>query len=106
MAMMSVIEENNLEMYYLIWFGDVSSIILQSLRALINHLKIFEDINQCESYIRSLSKHDRAILIINNDDSRKLITSIHELPQVYSVYIYGKYQKRNDRWIQQFPKVN
>ncbi|CAF0817489.1 unnamed protein product [Adineta steineri] len=101
MANASVIDEINLEDYILIWL-DISSSIQQSFRTLINHFKIFEDINQCEKYIQSLSIDDRIILVVNDCNDQELINHIHQFRQVYSIYIYSK---TNQQWIKQFPKI-
>jgi hypothetical protein len=91
----------NLEMYNFIWF-DIPIKENVNIQKLFPHLKIFEDLNQCEKYIRSLSVYDRVVLIANNQE---LITRIHELPQLYLIYIYSKNKKRNEQWIKQFSKV-
>ncbi|CAF4377461.1 unnamed protein product, partial [Adineta steineri] len=100
MANASVIDEINLEDYILIWL-DISSNIQQSFRTLVNHCKIFEDINQCEKYIQSLPIDDRIILVVNDCNDQELINHIHQFRQVYSIYIYSK---TNQQWIKQFPK--
>ncbi len=49
----------NLETYSAIWLNSSShtSEETSKLRISINHLKIFEDYNQCEDYIRSINRY-------------------------------------------------
>ncbi|CAF3624815.1 unnamed protein product [Rotaria sordida] len=66
------VHENNLETYSLVWLesamNEANEYIeaQKRLRKLINHLKIFDDVEQCESYMRSVPKDDRIILIISD----------------------------------------
>ena len=45
-------------------------------------MKIFEDCNQCEDYIRSISSDDRLILIIDDLFARQIVPRIEQLRQV------------------------
>jgi protein gp37 len=77
----------------------------QKLRSLIKHLKTFEEIEECEKYIQSTSLQDRLVLIINGDFGQQLISRIHELQQVYSIYIYCFNKEFYQQWTQQYIKV-
>src|SRR5437868_4289140 len=101
----------NLEMFSLIWL-DLSTNnihenidIQQQLRSIINYLKIFEDIDDCEQYIRSLSKDDRIVIIINENFALEIILRIHELRQITSIYIYSQDIKEDYQLINQYKKV-
>ncbi|UJR19635.1 hypothetical protein I4U23_022769 [Adineta vaga] len=104
-------ENNNLETFSLVWL--VKSIneteknmdIQQQFRALINYLKIFQDDNECENYIRSLPKDDRIVLIVNNQIGEELVSRIHHLRQVFAVYIYCTCEKTNQQWTKTFSKI-
>lgn len=104
--------DSNLETYSIIWldssFSHNSEEFLktqQRLRTLINHLKLFEDVNQCEDYIRSISSEDRLILIINDRFSRQIIPRIEQLRQVSSIYIHSLNKNTTQQWAEQFLKV-
>jgi hypothetical protein len=102
----------NLEIFSLIWLDYLSTNdtnenidIRQQLRSIINYLKIFEDINDCEEYIRSLSKDNRIVLLINEKFALEMTTRIHELRQVISIYIYSTDNDKDYEWSQQYKKV-
>lgn len=105
-------EDNNLETFFLVWLEtsihETKKIIdvQQRLRASINCLKIFQDSNECENHIRSLSKDDRIILIISNQSGEELVSRIHQLRQVSSIYVYCTCKERNEQWTKKFNKVD
>jgi hypothetical protein len=97
----------NLETFYLIWFGNpINNEIQQQLRTLINYLLIFEDEQQCLQYIQSLSKDDRVILIVKGKLCQRIISQIVHLQQIISIYIYFNDKKLNEQWTKNFKKVN
>ena len=91
---------------YLIWLdGSINLDIRKRLRSITNNLKIFEEINECEKYIQSLSIENRIILIINNEFSEKFIPKIHECKQIYLIYIYYSNHDFSHSWTKQYNKV-
>jgi hypothetical protein len=109
-SLLSPIGEN-LEIFSLIWL-DLSTNnihenndIQQQLRSIINFLKLFEDIDDCEQYIRSLSKDDRIVILIHEKFAVEIISRIHELRQIISIYIYSPDIQEDSQWINQYKKV-
>jgi hypothetical protein len=108
----SIQEDANLETFSLIWLdtsfnnSEVNLKAQQRLRTSINHLKIFDDNNKCEEYIRSVASENRLFLIVNNRFARHLVPRIEQLRQLSSVYIYSTDKKTNYQWAAQFIKVN
>jgi len=101
--MTAIQEIENLETFYLIWFGNsLSNEFQQQLRTVINYLLTFEDEQQCLKYIQSLSKDDRVILIVKE----KLSQQIVHLRQIISIYIYSNEKKVNEQWTKNFKKVD
>ncbi len=101
---------NSVETYYLLWLdATVNSkeniITQQKLRSVINQLHIFEDINQCREYIRYIDFEDRLFLIISGEFGQQLIPEIHQLEQVYSIYIYCLNKEFSQQWSEQYTKV-
>jgi hypothetical protein len=100
----------NLETYCLIWLdppvnSKENTNAQQKLRSVINNLQVFEDINQCEEFIRSVSSQDRLVLIISGDFGQQLIPNIHKFQQVYSIYIYCIKNEFYQQWSEQYTKV-
>ena len=106
-----VIVRNDVEISIIVWLdADINKKVenqkaQQQLRAIVNHLKTFEDGNQCEKYIRSISSKERLLLIVNDQQGREIVPHIHTLRQVISIYVYCKDKKGNEQWINQFSKV-
>jgi hypothetical protein len=78
----------------------------QKLRTLINPLKTFDNKNQCEKYIRSVSAQEQLLLIVSGGLGRELVPHIHNLPQVIAIYVYCKDKKAIEPWAINFTKVN
>ena len=105
------IHDDNLETFSLYWLDaqvnttDDNLQTQKKLRQIINHLKTFDDQNQCHQYILSLSPQDRLVLIISGRYGRQLVPQIHHLQQVSSIYVYCKDKKANEQWAKDFTKV-
>ena len=106
------IEQNkkNLETFSLIWLDacvndSVENIETQQrLRTFINHLKTFQHANECIQYIASLPK-DRFVLIVSGRLGQEVVPQIHNLRQVYSIYVYCWDKERNEQWAKSYPKI-
>jgi len=101
----------NPEIFNLIWL-DLSSNnihknldIQQQLRLIINYLKLFEEIDDCEQYIHSLSKDERIVILIHEKFALEILPQIHELRQIIAIYIYSPDTQEDYPWIQQYKKV-
>jgi hypothetical protein len=103
-------DDKHLEIFCLIWL-DVNLNVKetrdteQKLRSIINHLKKFQDVKQCQQYIQQRSKNDRLILIVSGRFGQEIVPSIHKLRQVISIYVYCMDKKNNEQWASKFPKV-
>jgi hypothetical protein len=108
----STLNNSNLETFSLVWVDTSINNSQENLdtqyqlRTIINHLRTFEDTYDCENYIRSVSNHDRIIIIVSGLSGRQLVPRIHELQQVCSIYVYCMDRKTNEEWTQNYTKVN
>lgn len=107
----SVPEIRNLETSALVWL-DASINNTQDnmdaqykLRKSINHLKTFDNSDECVEYIQSMSK-DRIVLVVSDNFAQEIIPCIHQLRQVSSVYIHCVNNSIDDKWVTQFKKVS
>jgi hypothetical protein len=111
MATIPTIEDNDLETIYLIWLD--ASInkskenldAQQHIQSIINHLKIFENIQDCEEYIHKTSKDDRIFFIVNGQLGKEIVPRIHHYRQIFSIYVYCMNKKLNEEWAKNFAKV-
>ena len=105
------ISNNNLETFSIFWLDaqvnateDNRNTRLK-LREIINHLKTFDDQDECYQRILSLSTEDRLILIVSGRCGRQLVPQIHHLRQVSSIYVYCMDKKANELWAKDFIKI-
>jgi len=107
----TLIKNENLEMFTLIWLdykankSQKNLSLQQQFRTIINYLKIFENEDDCEKYIKQMSKDEYIIFIVNDQIGEKIIPHIHHLQQIFSIYIYSSNKITDQQWINQFNKV-
>jgi hypothetical protein len=95
--------DENLETFSLVWLDAQVNNSIQKLnaqkelRAIINHLKIFEDENECQHFIEQMSKEDRLVLIVSGQLGRHVMSRIHHLRQVLSIYVYCIDKQANEQ---------
>jgi hypothetical protein len=100
----STSKNDNYEAFSLVWLDTQANnqleyiIFQEKLRNMIQCLKIFENIDQCEQYLRLTTSYDRISLIINSQFAEELIPRIHSLRQILSIYIStNQDQERNEQ---------
>lgn len=102
----------NFETYSLLWLDATvnnSHENLQAqtrLRESINHLVTFEDHHRCYEYIKSVSNHDRIVLIVSGHLGQLIVPYIVQFRQLVSIYVYCKNITENEQWSKQYPKVS
>ncbi|CAF0753765.1 unnamed protein product [Didymodactylos carnosus] len=103
----------NVEPYQLLWLdGDMTETpkklaVQRKLRGIINQLKTFDKVKDCEKQLLSLSSDvdEKVILIINDQFSRELLPAVHDMKQLCAVYIYCATVEHIDKWRCQFAKA-
>jgi hypothetical protein len=85
-------DDKNLEIFSLIWLDENVNVkdtrdTEQKRRPIINRLKKFQYVKQCQEYIEQRSKKDRLILIVSDQLGQEIIPSIHNIRQVMSIYV-------------------
>jgi hypothetical protein len=111
-------ESKNLEFSTLIWLDkhvyeqqnqQVSTTnnnpIREQLRSIINYMKIFDQLNACQSYIENVDEQEEIVLIVSGTYSKEIMPKIHNLTQLRLVYIYCMNEQEYQNWIKEFPKV-
>ena len=104
-------KDNNLETFTLVWLNvsiddfQENIHVEQRLRALVNRLKIFHCMDDCERYVHSLSKEDRIVLIVSGHLTSKFISHLRQLRQICSVYFYNTKQSHNGESIPEIFEV-
>lgn len=88
------LNEKNLEIFSVVWLAEKSEAqdmrdAEQKLRSIVNRLKKFDDVDQCQQYIEQRSNQDRLIVIVTDRLAQQIIPSIHNLRHVISIYVYS-----------------
>jgi len=102
---------NNLETFSLIWLDaqvDTSEENRQAqkqLRNIINHFITFDNEDDCQQYISTISPQDRVILIVSGQLGQTIVPQIHSLIQIASIYVYCRNKQTNEQWSKSFTKV-
>ncbi len=104
------IDNKYLGLFYLIWLDANVNVketrdTEQNLRSIINHLRKFQDVKQCQEFIEQISEKKRLVLIVSGRLGQQIVPSIHKLRQVISIYVYCMDKKSNEKWACKFPKV-
>ena len=101
--------DNHLETFSLIWLdvnpnenGDTE----EKLRSVINYLKNFQNINQCQQFIEQTTQRDRLILVVSGQMGQEIVPLIHHFRQVISIYVYCMDKKKHEEWALKYRKVN
>ncbi|CAF1242959.1 unnamed protein product, partial [Rotaria sordida] len=69
---------------------------IKHLRQTVNTIEIFDDDNECINYITQIQK-EKAFLIISGALCQSIVPRIHQLNQLYSIYIYIVGNHRNTK---------
>jgi hypothetical protein len=103
--------DENLESLSLIWLdatvdNSKENIDVQKqLRSIINYLRTFHDMVECENHIRSVPDGDRMLFIVSGGLGRDIVPRIHKLRQILSIYVFCYDRKQHEEWTQKYTKV-
>jgi hypothetical protein len=89
-------ENINLELISLIWLdkmGDATQEnreIQDKLRSVVNHLRTFDNCQECEHYIRHQinDKQEKIIFIVSGKLCEEIVERIHHLRQIISIFVF------------------
>ncbi|CAF1329703.1 unnamed protein product [Adineta ricciae] len=67
--------------------------------------KLCDNPSNCEVYLRSLSPSDHVVFIVSGALGSELVPKIHDLPQIFDIYVYCGNKDFHSQWTKTFPKV-
>ncbi|CAF1524334.1 unnamed protein product [Adineta ricciae] len=79
--------------------------IQKKLRQIIENLRMFENADICEKYLRKTTK-ESLILIVSGTFGRQILPSVHNLPQLISFYVFCQDKKGNEQWAKKYSKLS
>jgi hypothetical protein len=103
-------DSSNLESVACLWLDqDVNSTddnreTLQELRQVINHLRTFNNSDQCEQYIQQIT-HEKVVLIVSGSLGRHIVPRLHSLSQFSACYVFCRDKEANEQWASKYLKV-
>ena len=102
--------DRNFETYFLVWldasiYSQENSAAQEILRSTITYLQEFDQLDECEDYIQSLSLEDRIVFIVSGHFGQEIVPRIHHLRQVSAIYIYYTNKQFHQQWSNQYRKV-
>ena len=92
--------------YILIWLysdrddvNDLLNSIIQ-LQRIVNTINIFADVDQCIDFLTDI-KEEKILMIMSDKYGQNLVSIVHDIHQIHSIYILGKTELQREQW----PKV-
>jgi len=101
---------SNLESFACLWLDqNVNSTqdnrdTQKELRQVINHLRTFDNSEECEQYIGQITQ-EKVVLIVSGGLGRQLVPRLHDLPQFSACYVFCQDKKANEQWANKYHKV-
>jgi tetratricopeptide (TPR) repeat protein len=77
---------------------------IEKLRAVVNYLKIFDNIDDCMQYVSAI-KQEHVFLIVSGRTGKHIIPLVHNLSQLNSIYIFCIKAQTHRIWSSKYPKV-
>ncbi|CAF3858243.1 unnamed protein product, partial [Rotaria sordida] len=100
----------NLEPFSLVWYDAyVNNIeenrrIQHELQYSIHFIKLFNDPNECQTYVNE-RKTEKIIVIMSNIYDSQLLHHVHNQTHVVAIYIYRGNNDKANEWRKEYPKI-
>ncbi|CAF0799075.1 unnamed protein product [Didymodactylos carnosus] len=104
------IEQQNLENFQIVWLDaninktDDNSQTIARLRATINYLNIFDNVDDCYDYIASV-ENEKLFLIVSGSIGQNIVPYTHQMPQIQFIYIYCFDIEKHEQWAMNYDIV-
>ncbi|CAF1540222.1 unnamed protein product [Adineta ricciae] len=101
--------DNHLELFSLVWLDANTAVkdnrdTQQKLRAIINHLVKFRDLQRCQRYIEQMT-NVKLVVIVSGRLGQELVPAVDKLQQVSSIYVFCMDPKSHEQWASKFTKI-
>ncbi|CAF1245736.1 unnamed protein product [Adineta ricciae] len=77
---------------------------IHKLRKIVNSIEIFQDKDKCIKFIREI-RDEKIFLIVSGSLGQQITSTIHELPQLHSIYIFCYQKSLHEQWAKKFHKI-
>ena len=80
--------------------------IITQLQGVVNNINTFTDGEQCIEFLETIdSKSNKACVIISDSLGEHIVSRVHKLPQVDSIFIFCSNEKHHEKWADDWPKI-
>jgi hypothetical protein len=77
---------------------------LTQLQHVVNNVNIFTEPNKCADFITEL-EGVKAFLIMSGTLGQQIISLIHDIPQLHTIYIFGRNTLQHQQWSKAWIKI-
>ncbi|UJR12843.1 hypothetical protein I4U23_017017 [Adineta vaga] len=94
----------------LFWLAENAKTCVEStetqnkLRQIIMDFEVFDDYNECVDYLTDFTEQ-KAILIVSEKYGRQIVSMIHDIHQLWVIFIYDLYEIASEGWFRSYRKV-
>ena len=94
-------EKVNLELYQLVWVDEKNStspdkITLRRLRKIIDYLKVFSNVTDCQDYLNETVDTTTFLVISFEELNKELLPQIQDRKNIWSIYRHSKNRRSHD----------
>lgn len=104
--------DKNLEPFTLICLDEHFSENDKQIRSILDYVCCFNDIDECETYIKDINKSNFIFFIVSSEHFNSIVSHIHDLSQVIAIYVlknnersYSKKENVDKHWTKRYTKV-
>jgi len=78
--------------------------IVERLRSIVNAVKTFNDTDRCVDFLSNI-KDEKAFMIVSGSLGQQIISYIHDISQIHSIYIFCGNKLKHESWTKHWPKI-
>jgi tetratricopeptide (TPR) repeat protein len=77
---------------------------VDKLRSVVNSIDTFNDVDRCVDFLSDV-KEEKAFMIISGALGQQIISYIHDIPQLHSIYVFCGSRSKHEQWVKDWSKV-
>ena len=78
--------------------------MLIELHSVVNDVNIFTDQDECVDFLTDI-EHQKAFMIITDTIGQQIVSLIHDVPQLNTIYCFCDDQSTKEQWIEKWSKI-
>lgn len=100
--------EENLEPFTVVCLDSSFDKNDANIRSIVDFLKYFDRQDKCEQFLLDFNETSLVFLLVSIEHAEELISNVHHLPRIYSVYVRQEDRRsriNEQQFRKQYPKV-